>query len=124
MKMIRSKGCIVVLISLILLVPILTEAQKPNLYGKVFIKTSSTLTPLQNATIKVISASNETVIKETYTDSRGLFALYSVPDGSYRIRVFLGTKTLNLKVGNTTATEVTVQVSGSKNKVPDIIVVE
>jgi hypothetical protein len=68
-----------------LLFPFFALYSDANIMGKVIDSTSTT--PLHGFKVSLMSASNEEVLLETYTDIKGTYLFKSVPSGQYNVRV-------------------------------------
>jgi hypothetical protein len=80
--------------ALILMVfaPFILQAQgKPVLTGKISLKVSRVI-PMKGATVELRKAATGKGLFKTYTDSRGNFAFYRIPKGTYYLTVLRGRK--------------------------------
>jgi hypothetical protein len=124
MKLNVKRLYFLMLFSLTLMVSMNAIAGGPTLYGKVLLKTPSGTVRLSEATVEAIPPGTRKVQHITYTDARGNFAFYSVPKGIYKIQVLLGTKIMKQQAGNKVIESLSVEVSGSGTKVPDILILK
>ncbi|MFH1148228.1 MAG: carboxypeptidase-like regulatory domain-containing protein [Pseudomonadota bacterium] len=112
--------CSLLFFASILIVPLNTLAQ-PAVSGKVFLSAPSGPVPLSGAIVRLVS-NDPARTRHTYTDSRGLFALYDIEAGTYEIQIVLGNRIMKQKVNDGFATTRLINVSGSSLKIPDIFV--
>ena len=106
-------------------------AQKPQLYGKVFLKFSVQTKPLSDARIELLEVKQigETrqpgsILYITYTAWGGKYAFYRIPKGNYYLRIIMGKRVLFQIVGDQNLEEQLIRVSSpdQPTNLPDIMV--
>jgi hypothetical protein len=112
---------------------ILQTQTKPALYGKIYLKVSNGLSPLGEAKVElreVVYKNNKPeagkLLFKTYSDSKGNFAFFRIPNGKYFLIVLRVTNAFFQLIGGnkTKMRVVTIGAPGTSQKLPDITVLK
>ncbi len=91
----------------------LMGAEKPALYGRVWLVVPSGKEPLADATVKIVSPDKGETVQKTYTDASGDYAFYDVKPGEYVLVISWGQTLLNAQA---------IEVLSKPTKVPEMLV--
>ena len=112
--------CSLLFFASIFIVPFDTLAQ-PAICGNVFLSSPSGPVPLSGAIVRLIP-NDPARIRHTYTDSRGLFALYDIEEGAYEIQIVFGNRIMKQKLNGGFVITQKINVYRAALKIPDILV--